>query len=276
VTKPRASDRLFECFLPYRQALSLDRWIGGLCEQKLALDAGIPLIPEKKTRAAAYNGRELVPSLRPPGCTPEQLELEIREEQRWRNLSKEEAEAEMEEVANDLRVRLDDPEIWEKVMDDTPILFPREEVARFQQESLETLKKKIVPACNQEASLLEGLVPPALAMLCSAGQKSAEAKTLRAFLEIWDTARMFHEGEPPYSITFSREAAKDLGIDSEMESIRFQTMQPLDPSSQQARKVKKFRAYLGQADKTGILKSFNICPQDLGEIYLTIPFGTGT
>lgn len=215
---------VFESFLPYRDALHLARWLQGLMTLQRLLGRGGPIC-ENACYGAGLAAQHIAPQIRYAGQSEEDFQAMRRREEARKNLSEQERrdllEEETEEMARELREKIDSGEI--DIWDDTPVWVEREEVQEFISRSLDYIEEKICPACNEKASLLERLVPVAISQL----RKGVSDRRLYATLVIWDYARMYYEGEPPYRVVFSAQVAEALGVDAQMESVRFQKMRPL-------------------------------------------------
>jgi hypothetical protein len=214
---------LFESFLPYRDALQLARWVQGVLRLQRALSAGGP-VSEHFCWGAGGAARRIAPQIRPAEQSKESFDELLEEERRQADLSESELEDRLEKLSESLAEKIDSGEL--DIWDDSPRWVDRSEVERFLDESLDYLEKKILPACNGKISFLESLIPHVLESI-RAGNAAA-MRGYYALLLIWDYGRMFYEGEPPYRIVFSKQVAEALGIDPEMESVRMQTMRPVE------------------------------------------------
>lgn len=225
--------RVFESFLPYRDALYLARWVQGLLTLRRLLNRGGP-VAENFCWGAGISARHLAPQIRPAGQSEEEFLRTIQRERQREGLSEDELGEMLEEEAEELREKIDSGEI--DIWDDTPVWVDRGEVEDFISRSLDYLESKVCPACRAETSLLERLIPQAVDIL----RRGDEGRTHYAALLVWDYARMYHEGEPPYRIVFSSQVAETLGIDPQMESIRMQEMKPLRrPEARRLREARK-------------------------------------
>lgn len=213
---------LFESFLAYRDALSLCRWVGGVLKLSRLVERGGP-IQESLCWAAGHNGRVLFPQLRPAGTSVETFERTLADEHKRKSLSAEALNEMMEKEAEELRTKIDSGAI--DIWDDTPVWVDKGEVRRFVDESQALLSGKIRPACNREISFFENLV--ALSVDALEEPDLQARRFAEAMLLMWDYGRMYYEGEPPYKVVFSSQVAEALGIDPEMESLKFSRMPPL-------------------------------------------------
>lgn len=211
---------IFDSFLPYRDALHLSRWVQGLMVLGRLLRRGGP-IAENFCWGAGLSARHIAPQLRPAGQSEEGFRETLSREAQHESFNEEELRDFLEDEAEELRAKIDSGEI--DIWDDTPVWVAREEVEDFISRSLEYLETKICSACNGEESLLERLIPQAVECL----RRGNDSRELYAGLLVWDYARMYYEGEPPYRVVFSPQVAETLGIDPQMESVKMQKMRPL-------------------------------------------------
>jgi len=224
LTARQKENYVFESFLPYRDALHLARWLQGLMILQRLLGRGGPIC-ENACYGAGLAAQHIAPQIRSAAQSEEEFQKARQREESRSGLNEQERrdllEEETEELARELREKIDSGEI--DIWDDTPVWVDRGEVQKFISRSLDYIEEKICPACNGEVSLLEKLVPIATAHL----RKGTSDRGLYATLMIWDYARMYYEGEPPYRVTFSAQVAETLGIDPQMESVKLQKMRPL-------------------------------------------------
>jgi hypothetical protein len=247
----------FGSFLEYRDALHLARWVQGLLTLNKLLSRGGP-ISENICWGVGSSARHIAPQIRPAGQSELDFKQTVREEERRRGMSKKDLEESLEQEARDLRAKIDSGEI--DIWDDSPVWVDRQEVIDFVSRSLDFLDSKIKVACNEKTSLVEKLIKEGIETARN-GEYDSE---LYATLILWDYARMYHEGEPPYKVVFSEQVATALGIDPTLESIKMQKMRPLARRDFRRLKVAE-----------GVIKKKHrwLSPQELSSITSTIDWG---
>lgn len=235
------TDLLYDSFLPYRDALSLARWCRGLLQIQTRIQNQAP-IPECMGDSCGSIARALHPELRPTSYSPEEFEEMLAEEKKREKMTPEEKEAYFEDLSEDLHKRIENGEI--NLWDEKKRYTSHKEAERFLKESTTWLNKKIQPACNAQVSLLEDLILESLKCLENPPISPTAAKGLQRILYLWEEGKIRHEGEPPYKIVFSSQVAEFLGLDAELESIRLQSLPPL-----QIEEKKRLRAAAQAAKK---------------------------
>jgi hypothetical protein len=157
-------------------------------------------------------------------------------------MSKEELEEYLDTQSQELIVKIESGEI--DIWDDTPQYTSIEEAKRFLQDSTNTLSKKFLKACAPDKSLLEHITKTTTDLLSKEPKNKKEENeilgrlmTYKALLVLWDSARMFHEGEPPYKISFSNQVSEKLGLDPILASAKLSEMRPLRKGSYQEKLV---------------------------------------
>lgn len=228
---------LFESFLNYRDSLYLARTLDSLLKLKKSLRHNRK-VDQTLTDYASSCIRMIFPDTKIPGWSEEEF-LKLRQsEVENKSLSEEEFLEKIEKDSEEIRLKIESGEI--DIFDDSPQYVSFGEAKSFFDNSLSTLKEKILPACNDSQSLLESITKKVLTLLDMPEEKSnfEEQKDYKAFLNLWDTARMFHEGEPPFKIRFSKQVAEQLGIDPIMEGINNSSMRPIKQASYEAKKLK--------------------------------------
>lgn len=217
-----SQEYIFESFLPYRDLLHLERGVVNLLELKLALQTHRAKFEEQLLYAGEFNIRALFPQVKTPWQTDQEFAKEREREIAFNKLTEAERKENMEKEADELRKKIDSGEL--DIWDDSPRYIEREKVEQYIKESISALES-IQKACNGEKSLIEGIILKVLSKFAEIPRK--EIKALVAYLSIWDRARMYYEGEPPYRIIFSKQVSEELGIDPEMEAIKMQKMSPI-------------------------------------------------
>jgi hypothetical protein len=227
-------DYLYGCFLNYRDSLYVCRTLEGLIRLKKALRIQSP-VDQRLTDYASSCIRLILPEIKIPGWSEKEFSDLLNNEKENKTLSDDEL---MEKINRDselLREKIDSGEI--DIWDDTPKYVDFDEAKSFLETSISTIENKILKACNEKVSLLEGLTKTITSLLHKR-DNYGELREYEALLIIWDSSRMFYEGEPPFKIVFSSQVSEQLGIDPVMESIRSNRIRPLKPSSYESKRAK--------------------------------------
>ncbi len=229
-------DFLYGCFLSYRDSLYLERSLDGLLRLKRSLTNNSP-IDQRITDYASSCIRTIFPEIKIPGWNEKEFDELLENEKLNQSLSHEDLMEQVERDSELLREQIESGEL--DIWDDTPQYIAYEEGKEFLETSLNLLEKKIAPACNGEISLIENLTKRIVKSLGKPPKKEniREWKDYQALLVLWDSARMFHEGEPPFKVVFSNIVAQQLGLDPVLESIRTNKIRPLKKNSYEAKKV---------------------------------------
>lgn len=259
--EPSDQDFLFGSFLDYRNSLNLARSLDGLLRLKRALQQNRE-VDQRLTDYASSCLRVIFPEIKIPGWTEREFKDLLESENKSKGLSTEELMDKIEEDAESLREKIDSGEI--DIWDDTPKYVNYQECQDFLTKSTQILKSKILPACNPNVSLLESLTKNIIEFLDSKEYNHKLGQLYRGLLTLWDSARMFHEGEPPYKITFSKHVAEQLGIDPILESIKSNKMRAINNKHWEAKKLK---AALSLCDSSSYKKIAN-------DLYAVIEFKT--
>jgi len=224
---------LFDCFLPYRDALHLERWVSSLFKLQELLEANIP-IQENYVYGAHHTAHCFFPDLRSPYYSEEEWKDVRKKELEFAAMTEEEKNQKIEEDSERIREQVESGEI--DIWDDTPQYVDRNEVQKFVNQCIELLKTKFLKALNPKVSYIEKLLKEAINYLENFSHNDPQErrktrKGLRATLHLWDVAKTYNEGEPPYRIVFSEQVAEALGIDATLESAKLQKLEPLGGSS---------------------------------------------
>lgn len=222
---------LFDSFLPYQKAITLARWLQGLCSLKRKNSRNGP-INENALGRVVFNARSIFPEICLPGHTVSDMAEMLEEDNKLDNMSTEEMEEYMDKKALEIQEMVESGEL--DMWDDEPKFAKSEDINRFLQTSLELLNTKILKACNKEVSFLERITIEIVALLNS--NQIIELRGYEAILLYWDTAKIQYEGEPPYKISFSKQVSEALGLDPIMDPIKLQQLEPLD-----TRTIKKLK-----------------------------------
>lgn len=204
----------------------MERLLVGLGAVKLSLDSNVDNINQQVFYAPEFNGRALFPQLRTPWLTQEEFDKERAAEERRQSLTEEEMAEESEQLSRELNRKIESGEL--DIWDDSPQYISRAEGELFFDTALALLKTKMLPALRPGSTLLDDLVLDFLPSLETPKLQRSKFKSLRALMLLWDYARMFYEGEPPFSIKFSDQVAEALGLDAELESAKLQNMRPVE------------------------------------------------
>jgi hypothetical protein len=227
-------DFLFGCFLGYKDALYLCRSLDGLIRLNRAFQTKGP-IDQRITDYASSCIRTIFPQIKIPGWTTQEFEDLTRNEEENKNLSHEELMEKLDEESKILEEKIDSGEI--DIWDDTPKYVSIEECKTFLNDCINILKEKGLPACNEKVSLIEGLSKKIINTI-SEGENNQLQKDYQALLALWDSARMHHEGEPPFKVVFASQVIEKLGIDPIMEEIRTSGIRPVRQGSYESKKLK--------------------------------------
>lgn len=233
-TEDEKEEYLYGCFLGYRDALYLGRTLDGLMKLHKVLETNSK-VNQQITDYASSCIRMILPNIKIPGWTNQEFLDLLSNEAENRELSSDDLMDKIEQDSELLREKIEAGEI--DIWDDSPTYVDRAECTVFMKEALELIKTKVVPACNPKESLLEALTKGVVDLL-EKNNNYQQQRGYQALLILWDSARMFHEGEPPFKIAFSAQVAAQLGIDPIMESIRCHQMKSLKKGSYEAKKAK--------------------------------------
>jgi len=221
----KSNDYLYNSFLPYFEALQLCRWMNCLCDMSRRLHRS-GHIPENLAEAASCNLRVLAPQIRPATSSPEEFASTLAREEKLAKMTDEEKEEFYAQEWKKVEAKIESGEI--DIWDDTPTYADTEETKRFIRDSIEYFNSKLSQAVNPNASFLEALALRVFQTLDKVQgsiqpELLKQVRGLEALLLTWDTARMAHEGRPPYSIKFSEQVAEALGIDPVVEESKMAT-----------------------------------------------------
>jgi hypothetical protein len=266
------NEYLFESFLPYREALNLERGLHSLIRiQKLLLKG--KNIEEQILERSSFNIRYLLPKVKPATMTTEEFEKALAKEEKEKSMDEEELRQKLEDEGEELRRRIDSGEL--DIWDDSPNFIPAYKAKGYLKDTLGALKAKIIDHCQPNKSFLEKM---AIECYQALNQDNYEFyPQLQALLEIWDYGKIAYEKEPPYKIVFSDQVAEVLGIDPIMESIKLQELRPL--TKKEKSQLRKLMAVFKKAIDLNINGGIQIKGQkpsltwitkeELNAIYLT-------
>jgi len=224
------SHYLYGSFLPYFESLHMARWLTRLCDLSRRLRKLGP-ISENIADAAAHSARIFNPEIRPAGTSSTKFTEMCDRENKLKAMNAEEKESFYQQEWAEVEAKISSGEI--DIWDDTPTFVERTDVERFLQDSLEYLRRKVCTAANPQASFLEAMILRTVDCLEEQQKNPSITNKVRGcqcLLILWDTARMKHEGRPPYQIKFSAQVAEALGIDPVVEESRLATEYSLPDS----------------------------------------------
>jgi hypothetical protein len=193
---------LFHSNYPYFQALHLGRFVRSLARIEDRLASGST--PTQRLCHVACHAGNVVfkDKLFDPGVSPEEFARRQAEESRFRALSDEARERELNDVVARLREEdlVDDPEdAWRKPVTD------RDRVVEFVSAS-RTALRPLAEFVVTGDSLVEDLV---VWYVHGPGTRR-HLRGIYGLLAAWDLMRMQHEGKPPYTISFAPAFAESL------------------------------------------------------------------
>lgn len=226
-------DFLFGCFLGYKDALYLCRSLDGLIRLNRAFQTKGP-IDQRITDYASSCIRTIFPKIKIPGWTTQEFEDLINNEEKNKNLSHEELMEKLDQESQILQEKIESGEI--DIWDDTPKYVSIDECKTFLNDCINILKEKVLPACNEKVSLIESLSREIVNAI-SEDKNYQLQKDYQALLTLWDSARMHHEGEPPFKIVFASQVIEKLGIDPVMEEIRTSGIRPVKRGTYESKKL---------------------------------------